>query len=205
MDAQTKAPNVEKNVNRETPSGSQDKLRSAFSKTGVSKIRDRLVSDDAHEITDAAHHFSLYASGIGLKNMNFLSSIYFLKGGEMMKTALQGTPEEQRAAVENVIASIVVENICQSQALLKRMMCYSEIENEKELDVIAKLNDMKAKCDSQVLRALEVKAKLTSLPGIKIGNAGQVNIGGIQQVRNDGDQKVTDSPPRGFEGDIHEA
>lgn len=189
-----------KSMDKGESSGPPAKFHCSFSKDDVSHVIARLIPGGASEITDAAHHQSLHGSAKDLKNLNFLSSLFYLKGGVKMKEALQGTPEEQRAAVDNIIASLVTDNIVQSQAVLRRIMCYTEIENEKELDILTKLLDLKAKCDSQVLRALEVKAKLTSLPGIKISNAGQVNIGGVQQVRNDGGQKVTDLPPKDPEG-----
>lgn len=110
-------------------------------------------------------------------------AMYYSAGAMELKKKLLESPEGYREAVDNILASQMVDYIVQGEAA-KAVMLTSE---NPFGDLYMRMLGVKKQMDGQVVKIMESKHKLTSLP-IKIKHASQVNVSGIQQVNNN-DQK----------------
>ena len=173
------------------------KLHICGSEEAVGVISARIVSDRPEAFAESAFQSSLMALKDKIVPLPKSSTFFHYKGGKKMKEVLlNGSADESSALVDNIIVSFITENVAMGQVALSFLMAYESWTNTENLEHAMKLLDFKTKCENQVIRALEVRHKLKSLPGIRVSNAGQVNISGMQQVVNGGG-KPADSPING--------
>lgn len=187
-------PAINKSIEPAKPETIKDVFRINASEEDMAKIRDGIVSDKAFAFGESAFHVSLLPLNNGVTDLPLPATFFHYKGGRKMKDALQGP--DRKAALDNLLASLITENIALSQSAMVCLMDQGVWDSDVKLDRLMKLLDFKAKCETQVIRAIETMHKLASLPGIRVSHTGQVNIGGVQQVVNGGG-KLGASPDNG--------
>ena len=137
------------------------------------------------DLTDSG--FKLAAAGKYISGQSELSgplSMCFSSGAAAMKEKLKGSQTDFNEGVSDILASMMVENLVQSQAANMVLMSLDTPFNSEYM----KLLKTKQQADNQILKLIETKQNLTTIP-IRIKHAAQVNLGHVQQVVNNDDRR----------------
>lgn len=123
---------------------------------------------------------------VSLKNgvpMTCQGVLFHCKGGQEMQEALKGAPEERKVAVDNILAATIAGYVSLGQAAMCNLTTRTDWSRTENLPYIKEMLEIKYRCDSQLLRSIDVMTRLNSLPGIIISSR-QVNVANVQQVLN---------------------
>lgn len=110
-------------------------------------------------------------------------AMYFSSGTAAMKEKLKGSQADFNEAVTDILSSMLVDNLIQSQAANVGILTSDEPFSPDYV----KLLKTKHQIESQILKVIETRQKLTTVP-IRIRHAEQVNVGLQQVVNNDDGQ-----------------
>lgn len=111
-------------------------------------------------------------------------AMYYGGGAMELKKKLLESPDGYNEAVNNILVSQMVDYIVQGEAA-KAAMLMSDVPFDS---LYMRMLALKKQMDGQVMKIIEAKQKLTSMP-IKIRHAEQVNVGGVQQVNNNDERE----------------
>jgi hypothetical protein len=173
----------------------------AIVKTGNSNLP---VSDSGHgtgevlkahgsggwcDMLEAAHDLALN-SGANTGSLTLLSSMYYSRGGKDLFEKLKDS-RSRKQVMDAIIARQIVE--CETISQLCTTML-NEVGPEKiqsgfDNDGTFFQNVLKTKLrvDAAQRAAMQAESKLSGvqLPGLNVKNVGQLNLSGVQQVRNE--------------------